>query len=68
MKIAKIASGAGLGLTASLLLTGTALAGGSGYTPHAPSLVPSNPQTGECYARVKIPAQYETRTQSRCRR
>jgi len=28
--------------------------------PHAPSLLPAHPNAGECYARVKIPAQYST--------
>ncbi|MEM9600867.1 MAG: hypothetical protein AAF926_07585 [Pseudomonadota bacterium] len=38
-----------------------ALAGGPAYTP---DLVPPNPVAGECYARVKIPARYETATQT----
>jgi len=32
----------------------------AGQTSGDPSLVPSNPQAGQCYARVKIPAQYST--------
>lgn len=38
--------------------TSTALAGNPAYAPQTPDLVPSNPVAGECYARVKIPAQY----------
>ena len=42
---------------------GTAFAG-SGHMPALPSLVPSSPEAGECYARVKIPARFESRSQN----
>lgn len=46
-------------LSAALCLSsGSAFAGGPAYMPQAPELVPANPNAGECYARVKIPAQY----------
>ena len=44
------------------LVQGVASAGGT--TPALPSAVPSNPSAGECYARVKIPARYETQSRS----
>lgn len=49
----------------ALLLTGAsaplAWAGsGINYPSYTPDLLPANPQTGLCYARVKIPAQYST--------
>lgn len=40
------------------LMAGTALAGNPSYAGPAPELVPAHPTAGECYARVKIPAQY----------
>ena len=42
---------------------GTALAGSS-HMPALPSLIPSNPEAGECYARVKVPARFESRSQN----
>lgn len=36
---------------------------GDGYIPPLPSAVPSNPNAGECYARVEVPARYDTRMQ-----
>ncbi len=51
--------------SAAILLAGTALAplamaGGQGYAPHAPELVPHTSNPGECYARVEVPAEYST--------
>ncbi len=45
------------------LCHGTALAGNA-HIPALPSLVPSNPEAGECYARVKVPARFESRSQN----
>ncbi len=45
------------------LIAVSAAQAGSGHYPAPPSLIPSNPEAGECYARVKIPARYETRGQ-----
>ncbi len=46
-------------LSAVLCLPASAaLAGGPAYVPQAPELLPSSSNAGECYARVKIPAQY----------
>ncbi|WP_409433069.1 hypothetical protein ACJ3XI_00825 [Litorimonas sp. RW-G-Af-16] len=45
-----------LAVLATSAFTTTAMAGPS----QLPSLVPANPNAGECYARVKIPAQYTT--------
>jgi len=47
------------------LLAGTALAplamaGGQGHPGYTPDLLPANPNTGECYARVEVPAEYST--------
>lgn len=50
------------GLTASIatvLLSGTAYAGNSSGPAYTPDLLPANLNTGECYARVEIPAQYQ---------
>jgi hypothetical protein len=54
--------------SAMVLLAGTAmapiaLAGNQGYAPHAPELVPHASNPGECYARVKVPAEYSTSTE-----
>ena len=51
--------------TAAILLAGTtiaplAAAGGQGYPGYMPDLLPANPNTGECYARVEVPAEYST--------
>jgi len=51
--------------SAAIFLAGTAiapiaLAGGQGYTPHAPELVPHASNPGECYARIEVPAEYST--------
>ena len=46
-------------------LAAPAMAGGPGYGPaYTPDLVPPVSNPGECYARVKIPAQYETFTET----
>ena len=50
---------------ATVLLAGTALAplamaGGQGHPGYTPDLLPANPNTGECYARVEVPAEYST--------
>ena len=46
-----------------VLLTSTAMApfafaGGLGIPGYTPDLVPSNPNAGECYARIEVPAQF----------
>lgn len=51
--------------SAALLLAGGAIApmafaGGQGYAPHAPELVPHSSNPGECYARIEVPAEYST--------
>ena len=51
--------------SAALLLAGAAIsplamAGGQGYAPHAPELVPQSSNPGECYARIEVPAEYST--------
>ena len=38
-------------------------AAGDGYVPPLPTAIPSNPNPGECYARVEIPARYDTQMQ-----
>ncbi|CAM3690043.1 hypothetical protein [Litorimonas haliclonae] len=51
-----------IGLMASVaaaLFAGTAFAGNSAGPAYTPDLLPANPNAGECYARVEIPAQYE---------
>jgi len=55
--------------SAAVLMVGTAIAplafaGGQGQTGYMPDLLPSNPNTGECYARVEVPAQYSTGSES----
>ena len=35
-----------------------AFAGGNGLPAYTPDLTPSNPNVGECYARVEVPAQF----------
>ena len=35
-----------------------AVAGGNGLPAYTPDLIPSNPNVGECYARVEVPAQF----------
>ena len=35
-----------------------AFAGGNGLPAYTPDLIPSNPNVGECYARVEVPAQF----------
>ena len=49
-----------LAVSLMALSQGTAMAGS---TPALPSMVPSNPAAGECYARVEIPAKMQTRTE-----
>jgi len=51
--------------SAVVLLAGTAIApmamaGGQGYAPHAPELLPHASNPGECYARFEVPAEYST--------
>ena len=51
--------------TLSVLLLGAALApaafaGGNNHPGHIPEILPPNPTSGECYARVEVPAQYIT--------
>ncbi len=45
---------------ASLAFAAPAMAGGPGYPAYTPDLVPPSSNPGECYARVQVPAQYET--------
>ena len=47
---------------ATFILMSTAIAGlaSAGNARHMPELLPSNPEAGECYARVSVPAQYRT--------
>ena len=50
---------------ATVLLAGTAIAplamaGGQGHPGYTPDLLPANPNTGECYARIEVPAEYST--------
>ena len=54
--------------TVAILLAGTALApmamaGGQGHSGYTPDLLPPNPNAGECYARVEVPAQYSTHSE-----
>jgi hypothetical protein len=50
--------------TALLTLAAPAFAGGPNHGPaYTPDLVPPVSNPGECYARVKVPAQYETATE-----
>ncbi len=49
-----------VGLVLSTVLSSAAQAGNAA---HAPSLLPPNPQAGECYARVMMPAQYRTESE-----
>lgn len=52
-----------LGASVTLfMLPSAALAGSPDI--YEPSLLPSDPRVGHCYARVEIPAQYQTGTQS----
>ncbi len=51
-----------LSVSTIAMVQGSALAG-NGHVPALPSAIPSNPNAGECYARVQVPAQYETRSQ-----
>lgn len=44
---------------ATVLLSGTAFAGNHSVPAYTPDLLPANPNSGECYARVEIPAQYQ---------
>lgn len=47
-------------LLASTALAPLAFAGGQAQPGYMPDLLPANPNTGECYARVEVPAQYST--------
>lgn len=47
-------------LLAGSMLSGAAFAGNPAGPSYTPDLLPPNPETGECYARVEIPAQYRT--------
>lgn len=44
---------------ATAFFAGTAFAGNPSGPAYTPDLLPANPNAGECYARVEIPAQYE---------
>ena len=47
-------------LAVSVSTSSLAFAGSNGYhTPQTPDLLPPSPAAGQCYARVKIPAQYD---------
>jgi len=46
------------------LMAPLAFAGGSALPGYTPDLLPANPTAGLCYARVEIPAQYETSSES----
>lgn len=48
---------AGLALTS---VSTFALAGNPAAPTYTPNLLPANPQSGECYARIEVPAQYRT--------
>lgn len=51
-------------LAASVLtLTSVSAVAGDAYIPPLPTAIPSNPNAGECYARVEVPARYDNRTQ-----
>lgn len=45
-------------------LGSAAYAGNYAAPTYTPDLLPPNPQAGECYARVEIPAQHSTKSQS----
>lgn len=48
-------------LILSVTISPLAIAGGTGtYPSYTPDLLPANPTTGECYARIEIPAQFVT--------
>ena len=54
--------------TAAIFLAGTllapvAMAGGQSHQGYVPDLLPYDPKTGECYARVEVSAQYVTGSQ-----
>lgn len=53
-----------IGSLSSILLTGTALAGNLAAPAYTPDLVPANPNSGECYMRVPIEAQYSASTET----
>ena len=53
-----------LAITSLMLSTVLSSAAYAGNPGGAPSLLPSNPEAGECYARVMIPAQYRTETET----
>ena len=52
---------AGISLTA---LGAFAFAGNPSYPAYTPDMAPANPVEGECYARVEIPAQYRTASET----
>ncbi len=53
----------GLLAVSLIALSAVSAQAGDGYVPPLPSAIPSNPNPGECYARVKVPARFETRQQ-----
>jgi len=53
----------GLLAVSILALSPLSASAGEGYVPPLPSAIPSNPNPGECYARVEIPARYNTQLQ-----
>ena len=48
---------------AGTILAPVAMAGGQSHESYLPDLLPYNPKTGECYARIEVPAQYATGSQ-----
>jgi len=60
MKMVKKSQRFALLCASSTLVMGTAFAGNYSPPSYVPDAVPPNPVAGECYARVKIPAQYES--------
>lgn len=51
----------GLLAVSIMALSSVSALAGDGYVPPLPTAIPSNPNPGECYARVEVPARYDTR-------
>lgn len=51
----------GLLAVSILAISPVAAFAGDGYVPPLPTAIPSNPNPGECYARVEVPAKFDTR-------
>lgn len=54
---------------ATIMVSGTALAplamaGGQSYPGYTPDLLPPSSNAGECYARIEVPAQFSTHSES----